>query len=198
MRQKRVLVLGMLLGAAVTAVLFPMVRHVLSSASAGKPHKVDGQNYPEGRIPQEIKNGKYPRTYFPGTEKIGAAEMRVTAIGTGMPPTRRGRRRPETTLSSTHRRNAEVRVGGLLANAKIASFPACRRSREKRCDFPAPPDPTRKRTRVVCCGSAATACRSASTMLKALEWMPGTSWNEVSSSPQISASRTALATNGFK
>ncbi len=50
-----------------------------------KPDKVDGVNVPFGRIPQEIIDNKYPRTYFPGTEKVGKDEMRVTALGTGMP-----------------------------------------------------------------------------------------------------------------
>ena len=50
-----------------------------------KPDKVDGENYPSGRIPQEIKNNKYPRTYFPNTEKLGKNEMRIIALGTGMP-----------------------------------------------------------------------------------------------------------------
>jgi len=36
-----------------------------------KPDKVDGENVPSGRIPQEIKDNKYPRTYFPGTERVG-------------------------------------------------------------------------------------------------------------------------------
>ncbi len=54
------------------------------SASA-KPDAVDGVNYPSGRIPQEIKNGKYPRTYYPNTERVGKNEMRITACGTGMP-----------------------------------------------------------------------------------------------------------------
>jgi ribonuclease Z len=53
--------------------------------SMAKPDKVDGQNYPHGRIPQEIKNNKYPRSYFPGTEKLGENEMRIVAVGTGMP-----------------------------------------------------------------------------------------------------------------
>lgn len=56
-----------------------------SSATMIKPYKVDGLNYPAGRIPQEIRNGVYPRSYFPGTEKVGQDEMRVTAVGTGMP-----------------------------------------------------------------------------------------------------------------
>ena len=50
-----------------------------------KPDKVDGINVPSGRIPQEIKDNKYPRTYFPGTERVGKNEMRITALGTGMP-----------------------------------------------------------------------------------------------------------------
>ena len=50
-----------------------------------KPDKVDGINVPFGRIPQEIKNNRYPRTYFPGTEKVAADEMRIVALGTGMP-----------------------------------------------------------------------------------------------------------------
>jgi ribonuclease Z len=65
---------------------------VLASAVCGvvqlsfaKPDSIDGANYPSGRIPQEIKNNKYPHTYFPGTEKLGKSEMRITACGTGMP-----------------------------------------------------------------------------------------------------------------
>ena len=50
-----------------------------------KPDKVDGENVPSGRIPQEIKNNRYPRTYFPSTEKLGKDEMRIVALVTGMP-----------------------------------------------------------------------------------------------------------------
>ena len=50
-----------------------------------KPHSFKGENFPEGRFPQEIKDGKYPRTYFPNTEILGKDEMRITALGTGMP-----------------------------------------------------------------------------------------------------------------
>ena len=52
---------------------------------SAKPSMVDGNYYPDGRIPQEIKNNNYPRTYFPNTEKLGKEEMRITACGTGMP-----------------------------------------------------------------------------------------------------------------
>jgi ribonuclease Z len=53
--------------------------------SVAKPDKVDGINVPSGRIPQKIKDNRYPRTYFPGTEKLAKNEMRITALGTGMP-----------------------------------------------------------------------------------------------------------------
>jgi ribonuclease Z len=63
---------------------------VVGSALVGtfalaKPDKVDGLNVPFGRVPQEIKNNRYPRTYFPNTEKVAADEMRIVALGTGMP-----------------------------------------------------------------------------------------------------------------
>lgn len=57
----------------------------LSTAALAKPDKVDGENVPFGRIPQEIKENRYPRTYFPGTERLAKDEMRITALGTGMP-----------------------------------------------------------------------------------------------------------------
>ncbi len=55
------------------------------SAVWAKPHKVDGENFPAGRLPQEIVDNEYPRTYFPTTEKVGKDEMRIVALGTGMP-----------------------------------------------------------------------------------------------------------------
>jgi ribonuclease Z len=42
-------------------------------------------NYPLGRKPAAIVDGQYPASYFPNTELLGADEMRVTALGTGMP-----------------------------------------------------------------------------------------------------------------
>ena len=44
-----------------------------------------GTNFPSGRTPAEIVDGKYPASYFPNTELLGADEMRITALGTGMP-----------------------------------------------------------------------------------------------------------------
>ena len=70
-----------------TAILGMVIIGSIGSSAGiyAKPDKVDGMNVPAGRIPQEIVNNRYPRTYFPGTEKLGANEMRVTALGTGMP-----------------------------------------------------------------------------------------------------------------
>ena len=66
-----------------------IVGTVVFGSTAGvtwaKPDKVDGVNVPSGRVPQEIKNNRYPRSYFPNTEKLGASEMRIVALGTGMP-----------------------------------------------------------------------------------------------------------------
>jgi ribonuclease Z len=40
---------------------------------------------PLGRTPAAITDGQYPASYFPNTELLGADEMRITALGTGMP-----------------------------------------------------------------------------------------------------------------
>jgi len=44
-----------------------------------------GDNLPSGRTPAAIVDGQYPASYFPNTELLGADEMRITALGTGMP-----------------------------------------------------------------------------------------------------------------
>jgi ribonuclease Z len=42
-------------------------------------------NLPSGRTSAVIVDGQYPASYFPNTELLGADEMRITALGTGMP-----------------------------------------------------------------------------------------------------------------
>lgn len=42
-------------------------------------------NLPNGRTANPIVDGQYPASYFPNTEILGADEMRITALGTGMP-----------------------------------------------------------------------------------------------------------------
>ena len=53
-------------------------------ASAGLAAGVT-DNMPLGRSPVAIVDGQYPTSYFPNTELLGADEMRITALGTGMP-----------------------------------------------------------------------------------------------------------------
>ncbi len=40
---------------------------------------------PLGRTPTAVVDGQYPASYFPNTELLGADEIRITALGTGMP-----------------------------------------------------------------------------------------------------------------
>ena len=59
-----------------------------SAAALAQPppdNMIRGQLYPTGRTPVAIEKGRYPRSFFPNTEKLGKKEMRVTALGTGMP-----------------------------------------------------------------------------------------------------------------
>jgi len=42
-------------------------------------------NLPMGRQATTIVDGQYPASYFPNTELLGSDEMRITALGTGMP-----------------------------------------------------------------------------------------------------------------
>jgi ribonuclease Z len=42
-------------------------------------------NLPLGRTATAIVDGQYPASYFPNTELLGPDEMRITALGTGMP-----------------------------------------------------------------------------------------------------------------
>jgi len=42
-------------------------------------------NYPKGRKASAIVDDQYPASYFPNTELLGPDEMRITALGTGMP-----------------------------------------------------------------------------------------------------------------
>ncbi len=50
--------------------------------------QVSGQvkdNTPLGRESVAIVDHQYPASYFPNTETLGPDEMRITALGTGMP-----------------------------------------------------------------------------------------------------------------
>ena len=56
---------------------------VLAAAFVGSAFAAD--NLPRGRTASPIVDGQYPASYFPNTEVLGANEMRLTALGTGMP-----------------------------------------------------------------------------------------------------------------
>ncbi len=70
---------ALLAGGAVTA---SVTSPLLGSLPADAQSKVFA---PRGRRPVEIKGGNYPASYFPNTEILGPDEMRITALGTGMP-----------------------------------------------------------------------------------------------------------------
>jgi len=57
---------------------------VLVSGFVGSPAGAQDA-MPRGRTPAAIVGGQYPASYFPNTELLGAGEMRITALGTGMP-----------------------------------------------------------------------------------------------------------------
>lgn len=61
------------------------VKEVHAQGGPPKDNMIDGERYPDGYTPMEIKNGVYPRVHTPNTEKLGSKEMRITALGTGMP-----------------------------------------------------------------------------------------------------------------
>lgn len=65
-----------------------------SKAGSGKSSTTSAQDdtasgradaMPSGRTSSAIVNGQYPASYFPNTELLGEDEMRITALGTGMP-----------------------------------------------------------------------------------------------------------------
>jgi ribonuclease Z len=59
---------------------------ILRTAWAQGPEQATAKDStPRGRTPVAIVAGEYPASYFPNTELLGADEMRITALGTGMP-----------------------------------------------------------------------------------------------------------------
>jgi ribonuclease Z len=59
---------------------------ILPTASAASDQPTSSRDaMPRGRTPAAIVDGLYPASYFPNTELLGANEMRITALGTGMP-----------------------------------------------------------------------------------------------------------------
>lgn len=76
-----------ILGLGLVFVMVSLVLTNYSQAEVKVPQDniIEGELYPHGYTPMVIKNGIYPRDYYPNTEKLGPNEMRVVALGTGMP-----------------------------------------------------------------------------------------------------------------
>ena len=58
---------------------------LIGSAAPAVAQEGTAANLPIGRTATAIVDGQYPASYFPNTELLGPAEMRITALGTGMP-----------------------------------------------------------------------------------------------------------------
>ena len=68
-----------------TATISAMISMASIITSDGVHAATASDNMPSGRTPSAIVDGQYPASYFPNTELLGEDEMRITALGTGMP-----------------------------------------------------------------------------------------------------------------
>ncbi len=62
-----------------------VVTGVLGQQARAQEGAQTKDNTPLGRKPTAIVDGNYPASYFPNTELLGPDEIRITALGTGMP-----------------------------------------------------------------------------------------------------------------
>ncbi len=62
-----------------------IVTGVLGQQARAQEGAQTKDNTPLGRKPTAIVDGNYPASYFPNTELLGLDEIRITALGTGMP-----------------------------------------------------------------------------------------------------------------
>ena len=68
------------------AFLLAVIGAAGSLALSASSYAADAKDIvPSGRTASAIVDGQYPASYFPNTELLGANEMRITALGTGMP-----------------------------------------------------------------------------------------------------------------
>jgi ribonuclease Z len=80
------LVLGIHVGGGRVQVEWPSIAFLQSTWAAQSAEQAGSRDaMPRGRTASAIVNGEYPASYFPNTELLGADEMRITALGTGMP-----------------------------------------------------------------------------------------------------------------
>jgi len=71
----------LVLGVAIGIVITGNLGHQTQAQESDQPK----DHLPLGRKAAAIADGKYPASYFPNTELLGHDEMRITALGTGMP-----------------------------------------------------------------------------------------------------------------
>jgi len=64
---------------------WPSIALLRTARAQGQEQAGAPDNTPRGRTPAAIVGGQYPASYFPNTELLGADEMRIIALGTGMP-----------------------------------------------------------------------------------------------------------------
>ena len=64
---------------SVLVIAIVLTGSILPTASLAQEGTKD--NVPLGRTSSAIINGQYPASYFPNTELLGDAEMRITALG---------------------------------------------------------------------------------------------------------------------
>jgi len=76
------LAVGVVIGIAITINLGHQAWAAEGEQAASETTTAD--NTPRGRTPVAL-DGQYPASYFPNTELLGPDEMRITALGTGMP-----------------------------------------------------------------------------------------------------------------
>ncbi|MCA0900660.1 guanitoxin biosynthesis MBL fold metallo-hydrolase GntH [Microbulbifer agarilyticus] len=78
-----------LLSISVIAFWVAITAELISNAHAqearGQLKSDDPPATPPGRIASPVRGNTYPASYFPNTELLNADEMRITALGTGMP-----------------------------------------------------------------------------------------------------------------
>jgi len=79
--------ISILLAGIITISLMLAVNFLIGNLPLSSMAQVTGakDNLPLGRKASPITDGKYPASYFPNTEQLGPDEMRITALGTGMP-----------------------------------------------------------------------------------------------------------------
>ena len=75
---------------AATAMVCGMVVGSAMTVNLNSGTRAEAQQVPRGRKPQPPTAGQYPASYFPNTEILLPGEMRITALGTGMPNQTRG------------------------------------------------------------------------------------------------------------